>query len=369
MKILVDLTYIHEEYNTGLANFAFKLLQGFRENGRADDVALLVEEGFESGFRHRIEGFRTISLKSRYIKSLPMTRGPMMRRELERIIRAEGFRIMLSTYMYDRSLITDIIPTVGVIHDTYQFERQKSLLHLLRFRLGAVHACNSLSRIVTISQCAKKDIARIKGIKTPADVIYVSVISTADPSAKQPQEIPYILNVNTIVPYKNLITLVRALDILKDRIPHRLLVKGRRSEYWDNTIVPYLQSHSLEDRVQLIDRNLSQEEIDSLYVNADLFVTPSTMEGFGATPIEASLAGVPVICNALATLVESTREKATYYSPAEDSQALADKILYVLENRSDIDTESIRAEYLEAYSTKLQAKQFLDLFDRILSSR
>jgi len=268
--------------------------------------------------------------------------------------------------MYDRSLSTKLIPSVGVIHDTYQFEKQKSALHKLRFRIGAIRACNSLTRIVTISECARKEIGRIGGIKTPVDVIYVSVISTADPAAKQPLERPYILNVNTIVPYKNLITLVRALDLLKERIPHSLKVKGRRSEYWDNTIVPYLKEHHLEERVELIDRNLTQEEIDSLYVNADLFVTPSKMEGFGATPIEAALAGVPVVSNALPTLVESTRGLATYYSPAEDAQALADKILYVLQHRSEIDTEAIRAEYLQAYSTSTQARRFLDLFGKIM---
>jgi len=366
MKILVDLTYIHEEFNTGLANFAFKLLQGMRENGCADDISLLVENGFEKGFAHRIAGFRTIAVKSRFIKGLPFTRGPMMRRQLDGIIREGGFDIFLSTYMYDRSLSTKLIPSVGVIHDTYQFEKQKSALHKLRFRIGAIRACNSLTRIVTISECARKEIGRIGGIKTPVDVIYVSVISTADPAAKQPLERPYILNVNTIVPYKNLITLVRALDLLKERIPHSLKVKGRRSEYWDNTIVPYLKEHHLEERVELIDRNLTQEEIDSLYVNADLFVTPSKMEGFGATPIEAALAGVPVVSNALPTLVESTRGLATYYSPAEDAQALADKILYVLQHRSEIDTEAIRAEYLQAYSTSTQARRFLDLFGKIM---
>lgn len=362
MKILVDLTYIHEEYNTGLAHFAFKLLRGFRENGNADEISVLVEDGYQNGFAHLIQGYRTIPVRSRSIKGLPFTRSTMMRKTLDRIIREGGFDIFLSTYMYDRSLTTSLIPSVGVIHDTYQFEKQKNLLLKLRFLIGAVPACNKFTRIATISECSRMDICRIRGIKTPVEVIPVSVISNAEPSSKERQETPYILNVNTITAYKNLITLVRALDILKERIPHKLKVKGRRSEYWDNVILPYLTSHGLEDRVELIDRNLSGDEIDRLYVNADLFVTPSTMEGFGATPIEAALAGVPVICNALPTLMESTLNLATYYTPAFDAQALAVKILSVLENTDSIDTDAIREAYREAYSPALQARRFSSLF-------
>lgn len=366
MKILVDLTYIHEEFNTGLANSAFNLLSGMRDAGYADSVTLLVEEGFEAGFAHRIEGFRTIPVKSRFIPNLPFTRGRIMRSQLEDIIREGGFKIMLSTYMYDRSLSTDIIPTVGIIHDTYQFEKQKSFLHKMRFRLGAVNACNSLTRIVTISENAKEKIEELEVIKTPVEVIYNSIISTVDPSAKEPQEVPYILNVNTILPHKNLLTLVRALYLLKDRIPHKLVVKGRKTPYWDFNIVPYLKANGMEDRVELVDRGLSQEEIDRLYVNSDLFVTPSKMEGFGMTPIEAAMAGVPVICNELPTLVESTRNLATYYSPAEDAQALADKIMYVLEHRDEIGTTAIRQEYRQAYAPSLQARRYMDLFKSLI---
>ena len=369
MKILVDLTYIHEEYDTGLANSAFNLLSGMREAGYADRVALLVEQGFESGFADRIEGFRTIPVRSRFISGLPFTRSFIMRRQLEDIIRKGGYRILLSPYMYDRSLTTNLVPCVGVIHDTYQFEKQKSYLHKLRFRLGAVRACNRLCRIVTISQCAKERIEALGYLKAPVEVIYNSITSTADPAAKEVPKVPYILNVNTILPHKNLITLVRALALIKDSIPHRLVVKGRRTSYWNNTIAPFLKAEGLESRVELIERGLSRQEMDRLYVNADIFVTPSMMEGFGMTPIEAALAGVPVICNELPTLVESTRGLATYYSPASDAHALAEAIMRTLEDREQNGAAAIRQEYRQAYSPILQARSYIKLFETLLEER
>lgn len=364
MKIAVDLTYIREEYATGLANFAFKLLQGFRENGVADSVVLLVEAGFEQGFTHRIEGFRTLPVTTRSIPYLPFTRGPLFRRRLDSILEAEGVDLLLSPYIYDRSLYSRRLPCIGVIHDTKLFHQQNTLLRW-RFRLGAVRACNRLERIVTISETARESIKAIHSIKTPVEVVYVSVISTADPEKREIVNPPYILDVNTLVDHKNPMTLIRAFELINREIPHKLVFKGKRSPYWDNVLVPYIRSHSLEERIELNDTLLSQEEIDRLYVNADLFVSPSQMEGFGATPIEAALAGVPVICNALPTLVESTKGLVTYYSPAEDASALAEKILYVLENRDYIKTEEIRQTFAEAYSPARQAKSFMEIIESV----
>ena len=364
MKIAVDLTYIREEYATGLANFAFKLLQGFRENGKADDIVLLVESGFEEGYSHRIEGFRRIPVKTSYLPKMPFTRGPLFRRNLDGILENEGVDLLLSPYLYDRSLYSGKVPCIGVIHDTNLFHQGNPLLRM-RFRLGAVRVCNRMKRIVTISECAKEEIGKIRGIRTPVEVIYVSVISTADPASREIVNPPYILDVNTLVEHKNPMTLLRAFELIMDTIPHKLVFKGKRSPYWESVMAPYIASHDLAERVELNDALLTQEEIDRLYVDADLFVTPSEMEGFGATPIEAALAGVPVVSNKLPTLVESTRGLVTYYQPAEDASELADKILYVLENREYIKTDEIREEYLKAYSPKHQAECFTELISSV----
>ncbi|MBO4768391.1 MAG: glycosyltransferase [Bacteroidales bacterium] len=364
MKIAVDLSYIREECNTGLAVYAFNLLQGFRDLGLMDSVVLLSEAGFEQGYARQTEGFRTIPVTTGSIPFLPFSRGPLNRRKLDSILEEEGVSVLLSPYIYDRSLYSRRVPCIGVIHDTNLFH-QKNVLLRARYRLGAIKACNRLERIVAISECSREEIQKIKGIKTPVEVIYNSVVSTADPSRKTAVEPPYILDVNTILEHKNPLTLIRAFEQIKDRIPHRLVFKAKRTPYWNEMLGPYIRSASLEGRVELNEAVLTREELDRLYVNADLFVSPSNMEGFGFTPIEAALAGVPVICNALPTLVESTRGLVTYYSPAEDASALTEKILYVLENRDAIKTEEIRKEFLEAYSPRHQAECFMELISRV----
>ncbi len=364
MKIAVDLTYIHEEYTTGLATFSFSLLRGFKENGHADDILLLVEAGYEAGFAHRITGFKTLPVKTSHLPKLPFTRGPLFRKKLEKILEDEGIDLLLSPYLYDRTLYTRTVPSFAVIHDTKLFYQKNPLLRW-RFRLGAFRAANRMSRIVTISENAKAAIKELRKIKTPVEVIYVSVVSNADPATREAVNQPYILDVNTLVDHKNPLTLIKAFELLKDTIPHQLIFKGRRTPYWDSVLAPYIASHGLAERVELNDALLSQEEMDRLYVNADLFVTPSEMEGFGATPIEAALAGVPVICNALPTLLESTRGLVSYYSPAQDAAALAAKMQEVLENKDTIQSEVIRRAFREAYSPSHQAACFYRLAESI----
>lgn len=52
-----------------------------------------------------------------------------------------------------------------------------------------------------------------------------------------------------------------------------------------------------------------------LYSNASLFVSPSLMEGFGFTPIEAAIHCVPVVCTKETALYETTKASSTTMNP------------------------------------------------------
>lgn len=364
MKIAVDLTFIEGCFTSGVATYAFRLLQGFREAGARDSIILLVDERFADGYRHLIDDFRMIPFKSRHLPLLPLSRGPLSCRSLDKLVKREGIQALISPYICDRNLHANSIPCIGVVHDTSQFYQNNPIFRF-RYRIGTIASCNRLKAIVAISDNTRESLRLLPAIQTPVTVIHNSVISSANPSLKKVCEPPYILNVNTLLEYKNPLTLVRAFERIKDRIPHRLLFKGARTSYWNQQVEPYLKRHHLEGRVQLDDTQSSQEEIAGLFVNADLFVSPSEMEGFGYTPIEAALAGVPVICNELPALMESTMGLATYYSPSRDDAALAEKILFVLGNRDRIDVEGIRAKYAEKYSPHRQARAFISLIESI----
>ncbi len=112
---------------------------------------------------------------------------------------------------------------------------------------------------------------------------------------------PFVLFVGTLKPHKNLSTLIKAVKILRDKkaIDHELVVVGRKDErqkellklIYQNSFVRYLGE-------------LPDAELVALYNLADVFVLPSTYEGFGLPAVEAMACGTPVITSNRSSLPE-----------------------------------------------------------------
>ena len=102
----------------------------------------------------------------------------------------------------------------------------------------------------------------------------------------------YILYVNAIREYKNIYTLIKAFNELKDVVTHNLVIVGKRNDYWERVIIPYIKEKNLLSRIELIEY-ATDAELNYLYKNAAVFVSPSLYEGLGYTPIEAAMHAIP----------------------------------------------------------------------------
>jgi glycosyltransferase involved in cell wall biosynthesis len=178
-------------------------------------------------------------------------------------------------------------------------------------------------------------------------VIYpgISLDVSGDVRAWRPLPQKFILYLGTLEPRKNVVSLVEAFSAIADTIPQDLVIAG--SPGWltkpvERAIAESPQRHRIH-RLGFVPDELK----GSLYAAADLFVYPSFYEGFGFPPLEALLAGTPVVTSYNSSLPEVVGEWATLIDPYKPAE-LATVLQELLRNPPAVPPaiqEQIRARY------------------------
>ena len=142
----------------------------------------------------------------------------------------------------------------------------------------------------------------------------------------------FILTVGTIEPRKNIPTLVRAFERVRQIESNRhlkLVIAGGNG--W--LAGPSLEAikNSKAARQIILTGYLNDGELRDLYSSCRVFVYASLYEGFGLPPIEAMACGAAVVVSNIPALVESTGGAARLSDP-RDPDDLAQTIAEVLNN-------------------------------------
>ncbi len=186
-------------------------------------------------------------------------------------------------------------------------------------------------RILCVSETLKDDLCRTVGIPPEkVSVTYLGVKEIFRPiedgarleacRREHGLDRPFLLFVGHLFPNKNMENLLRALALLRDRIPHELLIVGGRR--WKHAHIDRLiEELALRDRVRFIGP-LPQDELVALYNLASCFTFPSFYETFGLAMVEAMACGCPVVASTTGALREIAGDAAVYADP-HDPQAIA----------------------------------------------
>ncbi|MBO5186894.1 MAG: glycosyltransferase family 4 protein [Prevotella sp.] len=234
--------------------------------------------------------------------------------------------------------------TIVTIHDLI-FVTHPQYYHLvdrLIYGYKFKRACRLADKIIAVSEYTKQEIMRIYG--TPAEKISV-VYQGCDPvfaqdiasetlkDVKARYNLPerYILYVGSIEERKNLMLVARALAAMKkegnsaaDDI--RVVAVGRHTAYEDR-IKRFLADNGLTDAF-MFHNNVPYADLPSFYKNADAFVYPSRIEGFGIPLLEAVSAGLPAI-GCTGSCLEEAGGPGSIYTRPDDDRAMADAITRV----------------------------------------
>ncbi len=207
---------------------------------------------------------------------------------------------------------------------------------------------NQASQVIAISQFTKQEVHRLYGkrlsqiqVAPPALSILPSLTSAqVDLELSQLKiDQPYLLYVGTLQPRKNLLTVIKAFEVLKDQLAANK--KLTRSSYDNIQLVlagkvgwladPILQatkSSPHQKDIRQLGFVTDQQKV-ALYVKAEASVLVGWYEGFGIPPLESIALGcVPVVANT-SSLPEVVGQAGRQVDPAQPQQ-LAEAWLKIL---------------------------------------
>jgi len=180
----------------------------------------------------------------------------------------------------------------------------------------------------------------------------------------------FLLCVGRQDPYKNVLTAVKAFELVTKRrndLSFRMLIVGEKDMRYPE-VTEYISRGNLSQKVIATDY-LSESDLVDAYREADLLVHLSLYEGFGLPPLEAMACGTPVVSSDRASLPEVLGDAALFTNAYNAAQA-AEGIIAVLSD------EQLRGRLISKgkkraarFSWEETAKRVVKIYRRVAAAR
>jgi len=287
---------------------------------------------------------------------------------------AEGFDLIHCTTPYGtfrtikyKKIITicDVTPIL--------FPETHGRMNVWHHRFILPSILKEADHVITISEASKRDIIRC--YKIPEEKITVTLLAAGREFQPAPLGIPgdavanlprpYILNVGTLEPRKNLEGLIRAFAAAKRKgLQHKLVITGARG-WGKSPLTALIRDFALENAV-IFTGFIDDNNLPHLYKGADFFVYPSLYEGFGLPILEAMGCGTPVITSNVSSMPEVAGDAALLVDPRSESELSA----AMLRLAGDRGLRSVMSErgIIQAarFNWKLTAEETWNLYEKVL---
>jgi glycosyltransferase involved in cell wall biosynthesis len=261
--------------------------------------------------------------------------------------------------------VVSSVPVIVLIHDVSFVAHPEwfGWREGTRRRVTTRLAARAATRIITVSEFSKREIAAHLGIETSKiSVCYPGVTSfTGGTSVKGSPHRCAVLFVGSIFNRRHVPELIEGFtQLARNRPEIELEIVG------DNRTTPHVNLDSLVEATGIAGRiqlrsYVSDDDLRRRYAEAAGFVYLSEYEGFALTPLEALAAGVPVLLLDTPVAREVYGDAAIYVA-RPDPALIADAIRTVLfEPRHRERILQAATGVLRRYSWTRFAEQVLDL--------
>lgn len=272
------------------------------------------------------------------------------------------------------------IPSVVTIHDLIyeRYPDQYAKADRKIYSRKVKKACEVAHRVLATSEITKNDLISFYQVpETKIQVhhqschprFYNVVPQTLRQILRSRYKVPenFILYVGSIIERKNLLSLVKAFQVLNNR-DIQVLVIGR-GDLYEKKVWSYILRNDLSYYFVRMNDRWSYRDLEdmmpALYQMAKCLVYPSHYEGYGIPVLEAHASGCPVLTTAGSSMAEIAGDAALYFN-SESPEEIAAQIQSVLTDHplrlNLIQKGKTRAQALNRFST---AQKMMDIYREI----
>ncbi len=375
MKIGFDAKRAYQNY-TGLGNYSRDLLGNLFEYAPKNEYLLYTPRITQNPALKFIKEYPNVKVITPSTQLDKTFKSLWRSVNLEKTLEKDTVNIFhgLSNEIPRRSNDNNI-KYVVTIHDLIfkRFPRNYKAIDRRIYNIKFKYACKNADRIIAISEQTKKDIVSFYEINPDKiDVIYQTCHKNfkkvyseeIKQHIKEKFELPdqFILNVGTIETRKNLFGILQATLHMKNDLP--IVVVGRKTKYF-NFLKVQMQKLKINPERFIFLKNVSIEELPSIYQMASVFVYPSFFEGFGIPIIEALHSKVPVVTTKGYCFEEAAGPDSLFVDPnnPEDIAHAIDRILSDADLAHKMKTNG--KEYVKIFEPEVLTQQLLDVYSRL----
>lgn len=237
------------------------------------------------------------------------------------------------------------IPSVVTIHDVafHTFKDMYRWHDRMIYHQKWKYACRHANHIIAISESTKADIIHFFNVpEEKISVIYQPVNKVYYEENVKIKELknvnPYMLYVGSVNSRKNLLGIVKAMELLPTDLQIPLTIVGGGGSY-KRQVEQYIAEHHMEHLFHWTSA-IDSVSLKQLYAQATLFLYPSFYEGFGLPVVEALLSGCPVLTSNTSSLPEAGGPDSLQTDP-RNIEEIRDGIVRILTD------DSLRKQMIE----------------------
>ncbi|MBI2024896.1 MAG: glycosyltransferase family 4 protein [Candidatus Harrisonbacteria bacterium] len=362
MQILVDLRLLGRGGASGIEEYTRNITRSLLAADKINSYSF-----FYNGFRKKSPEPRFSNIIDWHLpnKILDLSARLFSFPKVDRLIRTDLiFSPHFNILSVGRTPRIITFHDLSFLHHPQFFSGRQKFWHWLQ---DVRKQANAASHLVAVSDATKRDLVELLGVDPKKiSVIYSGISKEFKPNRKSANSStnPYILYLGTLEPRKNVPTIIKAFNLLKQKPEFRdwrLVLAGRPGWLYRDILREIKHSRFSKDIV--LKGPVAGEERVKLYNAARVFAYPSFFEGFGFPPLEAQASGCPAIVADRTSLPEVVGDSAFRVNPWKPVD-LAEIIELFSDDNMRNKMVELGLKNAARFSWEKTAAQTLDIFNK-----